>query len=94
MAWRIEKQANGKFAVYSTRVGDYVVIDADPSDIERIYADKGAKVYLASARMQLSRGDAVSAEGEAKIAASRERGEAPKEPVEAIGVTGFNLNDG
>lgn len=93
MAWRIEKQANGKFAVYSTRLDDYVVIDADPLEIERLYAEKGVKVYLASARMQLSREAAVSAEGEAKIAASRERGATPKEPVEGIGVTNFNLNE-
>ena len=36
---------------------------------------------------------AVSAEGEARIAASRERGEMPKEPPEPIGATGFILND-
>ena len=24
MSWRIDKQANGKFAVYSTRIDDYV----------------------------------------------------------------------
>jgi hypothetical protein len=55
MGWKIEKQANGKFAIYSTRIGDYIVIDADPLQIAQIYAEKGVKVYLASARMQLAR---------------------------------------
>ena len=91
MAWRIEKQANGKFAVYSTRVNDYIVIDAEPQEIEQLYADKGVKVYLASARMQLARETAVPEDGEAKIAASREKG-TPKEPPEPIGVTGVKLN--
>ncbi len=91
MAWRIDKQANGKFAIYSTRIEDYVVIDADPLEIEQIYAEKGVKVYLASARMQLDRETPVSLEGEAKIAASRERGEPPSEGEVAIGVTGFKL---
>ena len=94
MGWRIEKQANGKFAIYSTRIDDYVVIDADPLEIAQLYAEKGVKVYLASARMQLSREIAVPSEGEAKIAASRARGETPKEPVESIGVTGFFFEGG
>ena len=94
MAWKIEKQANGKFAIYSTRIGDYIVIDADPLEIERIYADKGVKVYVASARMQLARDEAVSPAGEAKIAASRERGATPKEPADTpIGVTGSTLGE-
>jgi hypothetical protein len=93
MGWRIEKQLNGKFAIYSTRLDDYIVIDADAAEIERLYTEKGIKVYLASARMQLGREVAVSAEGEAKIAASRERGETPKEAAEPIGVTGYVLNE-
>src|SRR5437764_1423416 len=48
MAWRIEKQQNGKFAIFSTRLGDYIVIDADPLHIAQLYAEKGVKVYLAS----------------------------------------------
>lgn len=91
MAWRIEKQSNGKFAIFSTRINDYVVIDADAAQIEELYADKGAKVYLASARAQLSKEVPVSADGEALIEASRERGETPKEPPEKIGRTGFTL---
>jgi len=91
MAWRIDKQANGKFAIYSTRIEDYIVIDADPLEIEQIYAEKGVKVYLASARMQLERETPVGPEGEEKIAASRERGETPGEGEVAIGVTGFTL---
>src|SRR4029077_3099023 len=55
VGWKIEKQANGKFAIYSTRLDDYIVIDADPLQIAQIYAEKGVRVYLASARMQLSR---------------------------------------
>ena len=74
MAWKIEKQSNGKFAIYSTRIDDYIVIDADPLRIAQIYAEKGVKVYLASARAQIARGDAVSTGGEAKIEDSRRRG--------------------
>lgn len=93
MGWKIEKQANGKFAIYSTRIDDYIVIDADPLQIAQIYAEKGVKVYLASARMQLARETAVSEDGETKIAANRERG-CPKEgPDVPIGVTGFVLGD-
>jgi len=88
MAWRIEKQSNGRFAVYSTRLKDYVVIDADAAEIERVYADKGVKVYLASARAQMAKDVPVSAEGEAQIEASRKRG-VPNEPPEKIGATGF-----
>ena len=93
MAWRIDKQSNGKFAIFSTRVDDYIVIDADPLEIAQLYAEKGVKVYLASARMQLARETLVSAEGEAKIDASRLRGATPKEGEVAIGVTGFTLTD-
>jgi hypothetical protein len=89
MAWRIEKQSNGRFAIYSTRIQDYVVIDADEAEIERIYAEKGAKVYLASARAQMAKDVAVSADGEALIEASRARGATPKEPPGKIGATGF-----
>ena len=39
MAWRIEKQSNGRFAVFSTRLKDYIVIDADAAEIERVYAE-------------------------------------------------------
>jgi hypothetical protein len=88
MAWRIEKQSNGRFAIYSTRLKDYVVIDADAAEIERVYADKGVKVYLASARAQMAKDIAVSAEGEAQIEESRKRG-VPKAPPEKIGATGF-----
>lgn len=91
MAWHIEKQSNGKFAIYSTRVRDYIVIDADPAEIERIYADKGVKVYLASARAQMAKENAVSSSGEEQIAASRLRGSTPEEPPAAIGATGFTL---
>lgn len=91
MAWHIEKQANGKYAIYSTRLQDYIVIDADAGEIERIYADKGVKVYLASARAQMARDVPVSAEGEALIEASRRRGATPKEPPEKIGATGFEF---
>lgn len=87
MAWRIEKQSNGKFAIYSTRIDDYIVIDADADEIERIYADKGVKVYLASARAQMAKNIAVS--DETLIEASRARGETPKEPPGKIGATGF-----
>jgi hypothetical protein len=89
MAWRIEKQSDGRFAIFSTRLKDYIVIDAEAAEIERIYAEKGVKVYLASARAQLAKEIAVSAAGEAQIEASRRRGETPKEPPEAIGATGF-----
>lgn len=90
MAWRIEKQSNGKFAIYSTRLKDYIVIDADTETIEEIYADKGVQVYLASARAQIAKDYRVSGEGEALIEASRRRGETPKEPPEPIGATGFS----
>ena len=93
MAWKIEKQANGRYAVFSTRLKDYVVIDATPEEIERIYADKGVKVYIASARAQMAKDISVSANGEALIEASRKRGAAPKEPPEPIGATGFVLED-
>ena len=94
MSWRIDKQANGKFAIYSTRIDDYIVIDADELEIARIYAEKGVKVYLASARAQMTtRLTPVTAEGEAKIEASRQRGATPKEGVVPIGVTGFSTND-
>ena len=94
MGWRIEKQSNGKFAIYSTRIDDYVVIDADELQIAQIYAEKGVKVYLASARMQLGREVPVPPEGEAKIEASRQRGGTPKEgPDVPIGVTGFTISD-
>ena len=94
MGWKIEKQANGKFAIYSTRIDDYIVIDAEPLQIAQIYAEKGVKVYLASARAQLAKEIAVPAEGEKKIAASRGRGTTPKEgPDVPIGVTGFTLGE-
>jgi hypothetical protein len=94
MAWRIDRQADGKFAIFSTRIDDYIVIDADPLQIAQIYAEKGVKVYLASARMQLGRETAVDSAGEAKIEASRRRGSTPKEgPDVPIGVTGFVLGE-
>ena len=94
MSWRIDKQANGKFAIYSTRVDDYIVIDADEMEIAQIYAEKGVKVYLASARAQMTtRVTPVTAAGEAKIDASRQRGTTPKEGVVPIGVTGFSTDD-
>jgi hypothetical protein len=94
MAWHIEKQANGKFAIYSTRLGDYIVIDADPVQIAQIYAEKGVKVYVASARAQLAKETPVSAEGEEKIEASRRRGGTPKEPADLpIGATGITMGD-
>ena len=93
MGWKIEKQANGKFAVYSTRIDDYVVIDADELEIAQLYAEKGVKVYFASARAQIAKQTPVPAEGEAKIEASRRRGSVPKEGEVAIGVTGFILRD-
>lgn len=91
MAWRIEKQSNGKYAIFSTRLDDYVVIDADAAQIEELYAEKGAKVYVASARAQIAKNVAVPEEGEALIEASRKRGSTPKEPPEKIGKTGFLL---
>lgn len=94
MAWRIDKQANGKFAIYSSRIDDYIVIDADELEIERIYAEKGVKVYLASARAQMTtRVTPVGAGGEAKIEDSRRRGATPKEGKVPIGVTGFTMGD-
>jgi len=94
MAWRIDRQSNGKFAIYSTRIDDYIVIDADEVQIAQIYAEKGVKVYLASARAQMTtRSTPVSADGEKKIEASRRRGSTPKEGEVPIGVTGFVLND-
>lgn len=94
MSWRIDKQANGKFAIWSTRIDDYIVIDADELEIARIYAEKGVKVYLASARAQMTtRVTPVTLDGETKIEASRKRGSTPKEGVVPIGVTGFSTND-
>ena len=94
MAWRIDKQANGRFAIYSNRIDDYIVIDAGEAEIERIYAEKGVKVYLASARAQMTtRVTPVAAAGEAKIEASRARGATPKEGEVPIGVTGFTMGD-
>jgi hypothetical protein len=92
MAWRIEKQSNGKFAIFSTRLQDYVVIDADAAQIEELYAEKGAKVYLASARAQMAKDVPVPEEGEALIEASRKRGKTPEEPPEKIGRTGYVLD--
>ena len=89
MAWRIERQSNGRYAVFSTRLKDYVVIDADAATVEQIYAEKGVKVYLASARAQMAKELAVPPEGEALIEESRRRGATPKEPPEPIGATGF-----
>ena len=93
MAWRIEKQADGRYAIFSTRLKDYVVIDADAAEIERIYEEKGRQVYLASARAQMGKDYRVPADGEALIDASRARGATPKEPPEPIGATGFMLRD-
>jgi hypothetical protein len=94
MSWRIDKQANGRFAIYSSRIDDYIVIDADEAEIERIYAEKGVKVYLASARAQMTtRVTPVLSAGEAKIEASRQRGSAPKEGKVPIGVTGFTMGN-
>jgi hypothetical protein len=93
MSWRIEKQANGKWAIWSSRIEDYVVIDADEMDIARRYAEKGVRVYLASAAMQFGRAIPVSDDGESKIEASRRRGSTPKEGPVPIGVTGVDLND-
>jgi hypothetical protein len=94
MAWRIDRQADGRFAIYSTRIDDYIVIDADELRIAQIYAEKGVKVYLASARAQMTtRATEVTAEGERKIEASRLRGETPREGAVPIGVTGFTMDD-
>src|SRR3954454_9007203 len=94
MAWRIEKQANGRFAIYSTRIDDYIVIDADPLHIAQLYAEKGVKVYVSSARAQMAKEQAVPSEGEAKIEASRQRGAPPTEGRDVpIGVTGFTLGE-
>lgn len=93
MAWKIEKQANGRYAVFSTRIKDYVVIDATAEEIERIYGEKGVKVYIASARAQMAKDVAVSDDGEELIEASRKRGGPPKEPPGAIGATGFSDDD-
>jgi hypothetical protein len=92
MAWRIEKQSNGRFAIFSSRLNDYIVIDADAAEIERVYAEKGVQVYLASARAQMAKDMAVPAENEARIEESRSRGATPKEPPEPIGATGFTRN--
>lgn len=89
MAWRIEKQSDGRFAIYSTRLRDYIVIDADAQQIEEIYTRKGIEVYLASARAQMAKDVPVSAEGESLIEASRRRGATPEEPPDPIGATGF-----
>lgn len=89
MAWRIEKQANGLYAIWSTRLHDYIVIDADAARIEEIYAEKGVVVYVASARAQIGKDVRVPDEGEALIEASRKRGAPPKEPPEPIGATGI-----
>ncbi|HKR65962.1 MAG TPA: hypothetical protein VJZ00_19680 [Thermoanaerobaculia bacterium] len=88
MAWRIERQSNGKFAIFSTRLQNYVVIDADESEIERVYAEKGTKVYLASARAQMAKDVRVPEAGEAQIEESRRNG-VPVEPPEKIGRTGY-----
>lgn len=94
MAWRIERQSNGLFAIYSTRIDDYIVIDADELQIAQLYAEKGVKVYLASARAQMTtRLTPVPSDGEAKIEASRARGATPKEGTVPIGVTGFTLDN-
>ena len=94
MAWRIDRQANGKYAIHSSRIDDYIVIDADELQIAQIYAEKGVKVYLASARAQMTtRVSNTDPDGEAKIEASRQRGATPKEGEVPIGVTGFTLND-
>jgi hypothetical protein len=93
MAWRIEKQADGRFAIFSTRLRDYIVIDADQGNIEEIYTRKGIEVYLASARAQMAKDVRVSQEGENLIEASRRRGATPKEPPDPIGATGFTRGD-
>jgi hypothetical protein len=88
MAWKIEKQSNGRFAIWSSRAADYIVIDATAEEIERRYAEKGVAVYLASARAQMAKEVAVSSDGEAMIEESRRRG-VPEEPPDPIGATGF-----
>ena len=93
MAWRIDKQSNGKFAIHSSRIDDYIVIDADELQIAQIYAEKGVKVYLASARAQIAKEVPVSPDGENKIATSRKRGSTPKEGEVPIGVTGFTIDE-
>jgi hypothetical protein len=93
MAWRIERQANGRFAIFSTRLRDYIVIDADEAQIEEIYAEKGVTVYLASARAQIAKDVRVPDEGERLIEASRKKGQTPKEPPDPIGATGFTRGD-
>jgi hypothetical protein len=94
VAWRIDRQSNGKFAIHSSRIDDYIVIDADELQIAQIYAEKGVKVYLASARAQMTtRVTQADADGEAKIEASRRRGSMPKEGEVPIGVTGFSTKD-
>jgi len=94
VAWRIDRQSNGKFAIHSSRIDDYIVIDADELQIAQIYAEKGVKVYLASARAQMTtRVTQADADGEAKIEASRRRGSTPKEGEVPIGVTGFSTKD-
>ena len=91
MAWRIEKQQNGRYAIYSSRLKNYIVIDADAEEIERVYAEKGVTVYLASARAQMAKDMRVPSNGEALIEESRKRG-TPKEPPENIGATGFTTS--
>jgi hypothetical protein len=94
MGWKIEKQSNGKFAIYSTRIDDYIVIDAEPLQLAQLYAEKGVKVYLASARAQIGKEIPVSPDGEKKIDASRKRGSTPREGSDVpIGVTGFTLGE-
>jgi hypothetical protein len=94
VAWRIDRQSNGKFAIHSSRIDDYIVIDADELQIAQLYAEKGVKVYLASARAQMTtRVTQADAGGEAKIEASRRRGSTPKEGEVPIGVTGFSTKD-
>lgn len=92
MAWRIEKQSDGRFAIFSTRLRDYIVIDADAQKIEQIYAEKGIEVYLASARAQMAKELPVSEAGERLIDESRKHG-TPKEPPDPIGATGFTRGD-
>lgn len=89
MAWRIERQSDGRFAIFSTRLRDYIVIDADAQQIEERYTQKGIEVYLASARAQMAKDVRVSEEGESLIEASRRRGSTPEEPPDPIGATGF-----
>lgn len=94
MSWRIDRQRNGRFAIHSSRIDDYIVIDAGEQQIEQIYADKGVKVYLASARAQMTtRVTETGESGEAKIENSRRRGGPPKEGAVPIGVTGFSTDD-